>query len=130
MGKICDYLGVKVGILDDDRIKISQPHLIDQILNYIAFGNASTKLKYILALSSKVLDRDINGSAYKDKWEYRSIVVKINYLDKSTHRDLVFPIHQCEFFSMDPNQYHSDSINKIVLCLSVTLNKGVIIYPQ
>jgi hypothetical protein len=71
-GEIDDYLGVKIERLQDGTIKMSQPHLIDQILddlNLHSHSTASPHSKYqsksqdTPAPSSVIPSRDVNGVA-------------------------------------------------------------------
>ena len=51
-GEIEEYLGVKVEKLKDKRIKMSQPYLIEQILEGLGF-NERTKIKRTPAVARK-----------------------------------------------------------------------------
>ena len=56
-GEVDKYLGVKVEILKDKRVKMSQQFLIEQILNGLGF-NERTKTKKPPAVASKILQLD------------------------------------------------------------------------
>ena len=62
-GDLSDYLGVNITYLEGGRIKLSQPHLINQILKYLNFQD-HTKPKMTPAASTKILNRDENGEAH------------------------------------------------------------------
>ena len=59
-GTLTDYLGVKVEHLDDGTIKLSQPHLIQQVIDDLGF-NSRTKGKDTPAMSTERLHRDHHG---------------------------------------------------------------------
>ena len=130
MGDVCDYIGVKVERLSNGQIKLSQPHLIDQILTDLNFDIENTKTKDIPALSSKLLDRDLEGNPFEEKWQYRSIIGKLNYLEKCTRGDIAFAVHQCARFSQDPKKSHADAVRQIARYLAGTRTQGLILNPS
>ena len=83
LGNLSDYLGVKIENLDNNYIKLSQPHLIDQIIKDMHF-QANTKPKDTPSLISKVLQRDEGGKPFDEIWSYPSIIGKLNFLEKSS----------------------------------------------
>jgi hypothetical protein len=69
-GDLSEYLGVLVEKLSDGRYKLSQPHLIKQILSNLWFGE-ETKAKPMLAPGSQVLERDINAELMEVDFHYQ-----------------------------------------------------------
>ena len=55
-----DFLGIEVSRLEDDLIKLSQPHHINLILKDLHFQE-NTHKKVTPALSSKLLNPDVDG---------------------------------------------------------------------
>ena len=129
MGDVCDYIGVKVDKLPDGRIKLSQPQLITQILTDLGFQE-HTKSKEIPALSSKPIHRDPDGDPFEEKWEYPSIIGKLNYLEKSTRGDLSYAVHQCARFTSEPKKSHANAVRQIGRYLIGTKDKGIILTPN
>jgi hypothetical protein len=68
-GDITDYLGVHVTMLNDGCIKLSQPHLIDQILKDVNL-KGNTKLRSTPAPSTKILNKDEAGQPHNASWHY------------------------------------------------------------
>jgi hypothetical protein len=128
-GTLCDYLGVKVDYLDNGTIKLSQPHLIQQILDDLGF-NDRTGTKATPAASSVKLSRDLHGKPFDEEWHYRSVVGKLNFLEKSTRLDIAYSVHQCARFSTDPRASHAAAIKRIGKYLLATKDKGMILNPQ
>eukprot|EP00978_Attheya_sp_CCMP212_P017515 scaffold46797_cov52-Attheya_sp.AAC.1 len=128
-GDISDYLGVKVTRLDDGTITLTQPHLIDQIIEDLGLKE-NTKTKDLPALTSKVLNKDVNGNPFNEKWNYRSVVGKLNFLEKLTRPDLAYSIHQCSRFSIDPKESHAQAIKQIGRYLMANRDKGIILKPN
>ena len=101
MGDLNEYLGVKISKLPDGRIKLAQPYLIAQILEDLSFQK-DTKGSSTPANSSTILERDLDRDRMNGDFDYRSIIGKLNFLEKSTRPDIAFAVHQCARFSADP----------------------------
>jgi hypothetical protein len=127
-GDIDEYLGVKVTRLDDGTIKLTQPQLIDSIIADLGFKE-NTKGKDTRAPSTASINRDINGSDHDELWEYRSVIGKLNFLEKPTRPDIAFAVHQCARYSSKPKQSHSTAVRYIVRYLMTTQDKGLILRP-
>ena len=80
-GDLNDYLGVKVEHLSDGRIKFTQPHLIDQILEDLHLTQPGTKTTPTPALLTKVLQPDDDGRPFDGNFHYRSVIGKLNFLE-------------------------------------------------
>jgi hypothetical protein len=86
-GDLTDYLGVNIDIREDGTIKLSQPHLIDQIIEDANFQN-DTKYKVTPAASTKILNKDEGGDLDNANWHYQGVIGKLNFLKKSTRGEL------------------------------------------
>ena len=128
-GDIGDYLGVKVDALADGCIKLSQPLLMQQICNDLGF-NDRTKTKSLPALSSSILHRDLYGAPFSERWDYRSVIGKLNFLEKSTRPDISYAVHQCARFMSEPRDSHAQAIKQIVRYVLATSDKGLILQPE
>jgi hypothetical protein len=128
-GKITDYLGVTVSQEADGTIKLSQPHLIQQIIDDIGF-NERTTTKATPAQSTTRLHRDLHGEERREDWHYRSIIGKLNFLEKSTRPDIAYAVHQCARFCNDPKFSHENAVKRIVKYLIGTKNDGIYIRPN
>ena len=128
-GELSDYLGVKITRQDDGTIHLTQPHLIDQIISDLGL-KPNTKTKAMPALTSKVLNKDINGHPFREDWHYRSIIGKLNFLEKSTRPDLAYAVHQCARFSANPKASHAQAVKQIGRYLLANRDKGIILKPD
>ena len=129
-GQLSDYLGVKIEKLPEGKFKLSQPHLIAQILEDLGLDQHSTLSKPTPALSSKIIGRDVDGKPFNERWEYRSVIGKLNFLEKSTRLDLGYATHQCARFSIDPKESHAVAVKRIGRYLKGTSNEGLILDPK
>ena len=127
-GDISDYLGIKVTHLSDGKIKLAQPHLIESIIQDLNFME-NTKPKQTPALATVILQRDLDGAAFDEHWEYRSVIGKLNFLEKSTRPDIAYAVHQCARFSANPKKSHALAIQHIVRYLVGTKDKGLLLNP-
>jgi hypothetical protein len=135
-GQIDDYLGVKIERRTDGTIKLSQPHLIDQILDDLNLLHSDETSKYqpksqdTPANTTTILDRDVDGEPHDQKWSYRSVIGKLNFLEKSSRPDLAYAVHNAARFSSDPKASHSKAVKRIGRYLLGTKDKGIIMRPD
>ena len=128
-GDIDEYLGVKVTRLDDGRITLTQPHLIVSIIQDLGFKE-NTKGKDTPAPSTANLNRDASGEDHNEQWDYRSVIGKLNFLEKSTRPDIAYAVHQCARYSSNPKASHASAVRYIVRYLIATKDKGLILAPN
>ena len=135
-GDIDEYLGVKIERLEDGAIKLSQPHLIDQILKDLKLfprENDPHPLKAVStpALSSVILGRDKGGETHDEsKWSYRSVIGKLNFLEKSTRPELSYAVHNAARFSSEPKKIHTQAVKRIGRFLLGSRDKGIVLRPD
>jgi len=126
-GDIKDFLGVYIERQSNEQISMTQPHLVKQIIRDIGMGT-NTNARKLPATSSKILKRYKQSNEHDKSFNYRQIVGKLNYLEKSTRPDISYATHQCARFVEDPKVEHSKAIRQIVRNFLGTDNKGVL--PQ
>ena len=139
-GEIDNYLGVKVERRADGTIKLSQPHLIQQILDDLNLrsesnDNASPKRSQSKSVSTPaastvLLNRDKEGKPHNESWSYRSVIGKLNFLEKSTRPEIAYSVHQCARFSTNPKGSHSSAVKRIGRYLLGTKDDGIILKPD
>ena len=128
-GDIKDYLGVNVTELDNGKIKLSQPHIIDQIIEDTKIPiNGETKPTP--APSTKILVPDIEGKEFDNRFNYRSVIGKLNFLEKSTRPDIAYAVHQCARFTSNPRESHGKAVEYIAKYLASTRDEGIILDPD
>ena len=129
-GTLADYLGVKIRRDEQGNMTLTQEHMIESILNDLGIDEKSGKPKTTPAMPSKLLTRDLDGEDFKRQWDYRSVVGKLNYLEKCTRPDLAFSVHQCARFASNPKESHAIAIERIGNYLLGNKDKGIIINPD
>ena len=70
---------------------MTQPQMIDQILQDLGYkSTANNTLCYVTksmdtpVTSMVTLTRDLDGLVHNKKWDYQSMIGKLNFLEKST----------------------------------------------
>jgi len=128
-GDIQDFLGVHISRKDDGSVHLTQPHLIDQILGDLNMQE-NTKEKTLPAACSKLLSRHSTSNDFDGSYNYRSIIGKLNYLEKGSRPDIAYITHQCARFTTCPKEEHAKAIRWLARYLKGTRDKGTILRPD
>jgi hypothetical protein len=128
-GDLDEYLGVKISRPTPDTIDLRQPHLIQQILDDMGM-KPNTKTKAKAAPSSTILRRDLDGAPFLETWDYRSIIGKLNFLEKSTRPEIAYAVHQCARFASNPRSSHANAVKYLCRYLLATKDKGLVMRPD
>jgi hypothetical protein len=133
-GDLSDYLGVKVQKHPDGSIEFTQPQLVDSILDDLRLinhgGSERSKSTNTPCQHDGKMQKDEGGKEFDYSWEYRSVIGKLNYLEKSTIGDLAFSVHQCAWYMAQPMRVHGEAVKRIGRYLLGTRDKGFIIKPD
>ena len=113
-----------------DQFYLTQPQLIQSILRDLKLTNDNVKQKDIPMASSRILHWHHKSTNFNNSFNYRSIIGRMNYLEKATRLDLSYSIHQCARFSSDPKMEHGAAVRWIGRYLAGTNNKGTIMKPD
>ena len=127
-GDIADYLGINFEAKDNGLIKLSQPHLIDQIIKEV--GIKPTERKSVPASPGKILRRDEDAETVTCPFNYRKVIGKLNFLEKSSRPDIAYATHQCARFCSEPKQVHIDAVIYLTKYLQNTRNEGILLDPK
>jgi len=128
-GDIQDFLGVHISREKDGSVHLTQPHLIDQILGDLNMQE-NTKEKSLPAACSKLLSRHSNSEDFDGSYNFRSIIGKLNYLEKGSRPDIAYITHQCARFTTCPKEEHAKAIRWLARYLKGTRDKGTILRPD
>ena len=82
-GAVGNFLGVIINHYNDGTIMLTQPQLIDSIIEDLNMKD-NTKPRPIPACSSKLLHKDTEGESTKANFHYCSMIGKLKFLEKST----------------------------------------------
>ena len=129
-GDLEDYLGVNISRGKDNTFTLAQPQLIQSILEDLNLTGDNVKVATTPALSTRILHADLEGEPFDEHFNYRRVIGKLNYLERSTRPDLAFAVHQCARFSANPKQSHAKAVKRIGRYLAATKDKGYTIRPE
>ena len=101
--KIEGFLGVNIE-RKERKIKLSQPHLIEQVIKDLGLNHDKVLSKPIPAAFSKILYAHKESPPFDDYFHYRSVIGTLNYLESSCRPDIACIVHQCARFSTDPRR--------------------------
>ena len=82
-GDIGDFLGIQVTRFPDGSIQLTQPQLIDTIIKDLHLQSGSN-MKKTSAVPNNPLHKDTDGPDMTPYFHYRSVIGKLNFLEKST----------------------------------------------
>ena len=128
-GDLKDYLRVDISPQQDGSLHLSRSKLIEQILADLNFQSNTTSVP-CPARIGEVLTKHADSHEHKADWHYRSIIGKLNFLEKSMRPDLAFAVHNAARFSIDPREPHSEAVKRICRYLVGSRDKGYYMRPN
>jgi Reverse transcriptase (RNA-dependent DNA polymerase) len=129
--KVDDFLGVKIiRHQTTGKIEFVQPHLIDSILEDLGLLTKSNS-RALPASTNNILHRYEDSDPHDETlFHYRSVIGKLNYLEKCTRPDIAYAVHQCARFAANPKKEHTQAVKLIGRYLLGTRDKGIICTPN
>ncbi len=128
-GDIADYLGINFDEDNDGKLKLWQPHLIDQIIEEVGIKDKE-KAHSTPAASTKPLSRLKDEPEVQCEFDYRRAIGKLNYLEKSSRPDIAYAVHQCARFCSNPKAQHIKAVKHLVRYLKGTREQGMFLHPD
>ena len=110
---------------------MTQPRLIEQILKDTGLDSDNKRdVKPKFTPSAGSLHDDPDGPLFNAKWNYQSIIGKLNFLAMNTRIDLAYAVHQCARYANNPKQIHQEVVKHICQYLWHTRSKGMHLQPN
>jgi hypothetical protein len=128
-GGIEDFLGINIERKKDGSFILTQKRLIDSILTDLGLNRTNVLPKQTPTASSKILSKHPESPAFDGHFHYRSVIGKLNYLEKSTRPDIAYAVHQCARFTNDPRYEHGQALKWLGRYLYGTREHGIIVKP-
>ena len=121
------FLGIKIKNNDDGTMTLSQPNLINKVLEACGMTDCHAK-----ATPANVapLGTDISGPPRRETWNYASVIGMLLYICANSRPDITFAVHQCAQFTHNPKQSHEEAVKRICRYLKGTADKGLIFTPN
>jgi hypothetical protein len=134
-GNLSDYLGIKIEKKEDGTLVWTQPTLIHSILKDLRLEGEGLKnqpkVRTIPACSTVVLtDHKDSKDHDTNDFDYRHVIGKLLYLEKSTRPDISCAVHQCARHCANPKIQHTIAVKRIGRYLLATKDKGLIMKPN
>lgn len=129
-GDLADFLGVEIKRHSDGTIHLTQPHIISQILKDVHLDKDNVLTKMTPAASSKILGKHRDSSDFDGHFDYRSVIGKLNFLERSSRPDISYAVHQCARHSANPKKEHGQAVIWLCRYLAATRDKGIILRPD
>ena len=77
-----------------------------------------------------MLKRDDHEPSYECSSNYRKVIGKLNFLEKSSRPDIAYATHQCARFCVEPKESHVKAVIHLAKDLQGTINNGIILDPK
>ena len=126
-GDVKSYLGMNISKDTNGTITMSQPAIIDKILN--SFGICDESNMHDTS-ANFILKKDENENGRKKEWHYSSVFGQINYLAETTRPNILFAKHQCAKYIIHQKQSHKESIKSIGRYFKKTKYKNIVLTPN
>jgi hypothetical protein len=129
-GDLGDYLGIQITRGKDGSMLLTQPQLIESILQDLNLHQENVKGRTTPALKTVLIHKDAKGVPFDNSFHYRSVIGKLNYLEKSTRPEIAYAVHQCARYCNEPKQSHAEELKRIGRYLVHTKDHGIRINPK
>lgn len=64
--------------------------------------------------ADNILHADPDEAPHQQKWNYHSIIGKLNYIANNMHSNISMAVHQCACFSCNPKALHELAVKRII----------------
>ena len=127
-GGVNKFLGVKITRLDDNSFELSQPFLINRILNFLSLCNNEFETDdktTSTSVAKGLLHHDLDGKGRKYTWKYHTAMGMISYLQNTSRLEISMAVHQTARSSNNPMLSQEKSIMRIGRYLLDMRKRGI-----
>jgi hypothetical protein len=137
-GELSDYLGIKIERKSDGTLEWTQPTLTQSNLKELKLDGEEIKgrqnkpnVRAVPALTTVPLTDHKDSVDHNQKdFDYRHVIGKLLYLEKSTRPDISCAVHQCARQGANPKIQHTVAVKRIGRYLLRAKDKGLIMRPN
>ena len=129
-GPLQDYLGIRFDRKPDGTIELTQPQLIQHILSLVGLDPDCADIKVHDTPASTILQRDENGPARLQTWNYQSAIGCLSYLQAMIRPDITYAVQQCARFGNNPCKCHEEAVKRLCRYLHSTKDRGLTFKPD
>ena len=127
-GEVDSFLGIKSTHSENGDFTMSQPALIDSIIQLLGLQHDSKKHK--TPAVHPPLQPYKSHPKSTETWSYRSAIGMLTYLARNTRPDIEYAVHMCARFQSDPRTPHYNAVKRIGRYLLQTRDKGITFSPS
>jgi hypothetical protein len=109
-GELEDFLGINIDRIDGNTYHLSQPQLIDQIIQDLHL-NVTTRPTP--ATHAKIIGAHLNSPEFDGHFHYRRVIGKLNHLERGSRPEISHAVHQCARFTSNPRKEHGEPVKRI-----------------
>ena len=129
-GDVENFLGVNIKATKSGNFEMTQTGLIQDILNDLGLNLPNCKYAMHSTPATAILHADEHEPPFTEKWIYRSLIGKLNFLALNSRPDIAFAVHQCARWCSNPRSTHGAAVKRIGKYLKTTESKGIIFRPD
>ena len=129
-GPLKDYLGTRFVRAEDGTIEMTQPKMIERVLEIVGLNKEGVKMHDTPASDSKLLDKNPDAADRTQQWNYRSAVGCLSYIQAMIRPDITMAVQQCARFCNDPKREHEEAVKRICRYLIRTKDRGLSFKPD
>jgi hypothetical protein len=101
--------------------------MIDKVLKAEGLEDCN---RCVTLACTTLVGSDSDGPAFREDWEYASIVGMLMYLADNTRPDIAYAVHQAARHTYIPRASHYVAIKRILRYLKGTRTKGIYFKPD
>ena len=114
----------------DGSYEFTQPSLTQKIIDDVRLGPRTTP-KHIPICDQRLIRRHLDSPPHNEiKFQYQSVISKLNYLAQYTRPDIVYNVHQCARLSSNPRKEQNYAVEYIFRYLKGTSGLGLSFKPD
>ena len=129
-GPLNDYLGTRFNKRPDGSVELTQPRMIQRILEIVSLHQTETRVKTHDTPAVSVLQTSTEDKPRAQKWHYRSAVGCLSYLQAMVRPDITMAVQQCARYNNAPMRSHEEAVKRICRYLLKTKDRGLILKPD
>jgi len=128
-GKLDKYLGIEITDNKDGSFEMSQPYLIQRIIEFVGLDMRMTNTRDT-PVGKPLLHKDLQGLPRKTSFNYRGAIGMLSYLQGNTRPELAMAVHQSARFSNAPMLSHERAVKRIAKYLLKSPTRDIIYKPD
>ncbi len=123
LGKLRNFLGMKIVQKPDGAVWIGQPGYTEKLLE--SFGMDQAKVNATPVETNNKLVKASDDEEMYDQQKYQSAVGSLLYLSVATRPDITYAVNNVEKFCAHPTVKHWTAVKRIMRYLRGTTNFGI-----